>query len=216
MRKEHGLGEDLIKGAIAGAVATWVMGKVTSTMYRREDRWARRREDDARAGKSSYGVAAEKVGTGHGHVAGPGPEREDRRRGPLGAGRRGRRSLRRRAPPVRVRRSRGGARVRHGVLGGGGRGAGAGAWASRRGPGHSPGRPMREVSPATSPSERSPTERCACSTRWPKLFPSPATAMVGRDGCRRLASASRMIRPCSAACAAGYPSAGLARSGRPM
>lgn len=62
MRKEHGLGEDLIKGAIAGAVATWVMGKVTNTMYRREDRWARRREDDARAGKSSYGVAAEKVG----------------------------------------------------------------------------------------------------------------------------------------------------------
>ncbi len=29
------------------------------------------------------------------------------------------------------------------------------------------------------------------------------------------ARASRMIRPCSAACAAGYPSAGLARSGRP-
>ena len=51
MRKEHGLGEDLIKGAIAGAVATWVMGKVTNTMYQREDRGARRQEDDARRGE---------------------------------------------------------------------------------------------------------------------------------------------------------------------
>lgn len=62
MRKEHGLGEDLIKGAIAGAVATWVMGKVTNTMYQREDRGARRQEDDAREGKTAYGVAAEKAG----------------------------------------------------------------------------------------------------------------------------------------------------------
>jgi hypothetical protein len=62
MRAKHGVGEDLIKGAIAGAVATWVMGKVTNTMYEREDRWARRQEDDAREGKTSYGVAAEKVG----------------------------------------------------------------------------------------------------------------------------------------------------------
>ena len=62
MRKEHGLDEDLIKGAIAGAVATWVMGKVTNTMYQREDRGARRQEDDAREGKTAYGVAAEKAG----------------------------------------------------------------------------------------------------------------------------------------------------------
>jgi hypothetical protein len=62
MRKKHGLGEDLIKGAIAGAVATWVMGKVTGTLYQREDRWARRQEDDARGGKTAYGVAAEKAG----------------------------------------------------------------------------------------------------------------------------------------------------------
>lgn len=53
--------EDLIKGAIAGAVATWVMGKVTSAMYAREDRGARRREDEARQGKTAYGVAAEKA-----------------------------------------------------------------------------------------------------------------------------------------------------------
>jgi hypothetical protein len=62
MRESHGLGEDLIKGAIAGAVATWVMGKVTNTMYQREDRGARRQEDDARSGKTAYGVAAEKAG----------------------------------------------------------------------------------------------------------------------------------------------------------
>ena len=30
----HGIGEDLIKGAIAGAVATWVMGKVKGAMGR--------------------------------------------------------------------------------------------------------------------------------------------------------------------------------------
>jgi hypothetical protein len=52
---------DVIKGAIAGAVATWVMGKVTSAMYEREDRWVRRAEDDVRGGKTSYGVAAEKA-----------------------------------------------------------------------------------------------------------------------------------------------------------
>jgi hypothetical protein len=57
----HGIGEDLIKGAIAGAVATWVMGKVTNVLYAREDRWARRQEDDARGGKTAYGVAAEKA-----------------------------------------------------------------------------------------------------------------------------------------------------------
>jgi hypothetical protein len=57
----HGLGEDLIKGAIAGAVATWVMGKLTGAMYEREDRGARRREDEARSGKTSYGVLAEKT-----------------------------------------------------------------------------------------------------------------------------------------------------------
>jgi uncharacterized membrane protein YagU involved in acid resistance len=39
-RDRYGIGEDLIKGAIAGAVATWVMGKVTGALHRREGRWA--------------------------------------------------------------------------------------------------------------------------------------------------------------------------------
>lgn len=55
------IANDLVKGAVAGAVATWVMGKVTSTMYAREDRGARRREDEAHEGKTAYGVAAEKA-----------------------------------------------------------------------------------------------------------------------------------------------------------
>lgn len=59
--RESSIRSDIIKGAIAGAVATWVMGKVTGAMYQREDRWVRRTEDDARGGKTSYGAAAEKA-----------------------------------------------------------------------------------------------------------------------------------------------------------
>ena len=59
--RESSIRNDVIKGAIAGAVATWVMGKVTGAMYGREDRWVRRAEDDVRGGKTSYGVAAEKA-----------------------------------------------------------------------------------------------------------------------------------------------------------
>lgn len=60
-RRRHGIGEDLVKGAIAGAVATWVMGKVTGYMYQREDPEAREVEDRVRGGKTAYGVAAEKA-----------------------------------------------------------------------------------------------------------------------------------------------------------
>src|SRR3989337_3300624 len=52
---------DAIDGAIAGAVATWVMGKVTTYMDDHEDPAARKREDDAREGKTAYTVAAEKA-----------------------------------------------------------------------------------------------------------------------------------------------------------
>ena len=57
----HGMGSDLVKGASAGAVATWVMGKVTTAMYEHEAPDARRREDRAHEGKTAYGVAAEKA-----------------------------------------------------------------------------------------------------------------------------------------------------------
>ncbi len=52
---------DVIDGAIAGAIATWLMGKATTALYDREDRMAREREDQARNGKTAYGVAAEKA-----------------------------------------------------------------------------------------------------------------------------------------------------------
>ncbi|MBA2245736.1 MAG: DUF1440 domain-containing protein [Gemmatimonadetes bacterium] len=52
---------DVAKGALAGAAATWVMGQVTSYLYEHEDKQARRQEDEAREGKTAYGVAAEKA-----------------------------------------------------------------------------------------------------------------------------------------------------------
>lgn len=63
MRGSRGNAEvvgDLVKGALAGAAATWLMGLTTSYLYEREGREAREREDDARGGKTAFGVAAEK------------------------------------------------------------------------------------------------------------------------------------------------------------
>jgi hypothetical protein len=60
-RARHGVGRDLLKGALAGAVATYVMGKVTSYMYEHEDRDARWAEDEARGGRTPYEAAAEKA-----------------------------------------------------------------------------------------------------------------------------------------------------------
>jgi hypothetical protein len=61
VRTRHTVSRDLFKGAVAGAVATYVMGKVTSYMYEHEDRDVRRREDEARQGRSAYETAAEKA-----------------------------------------------------------------------------------------------------------------------------------------------------------
>lgn len=55
------IARDVMEGAIAGALATWLMGKVTEYLYEHEDKQAREREDNARGGKTAYGVAAEKV-----------------------------------------------------------------------------------------------------------------------------------------------------------
>lgn len=52
---------DALKGAAAGVAATWVMGKVTTALYERESAAARRREDEAREGRTAYGVAAERT-----------------------------------------------------------------------------------------------------------------------------------------------------------
>lgn len=52
---------DIVKGAVAGAAATWVMGQVTTYLYEQEEKQAREAEDEARGGKTAYGVAAEKA-----------------------------------------------------------------------------------------------------------------------------------------------------------
>lgn len=51
----------LIDGAIAGALATWVLGQVTNYLYAHENKAAREREDQARNGQTAYAVAAEKA-----------------------------------------------------------------------------------------------------------------------------------------------------------
>lgn len=61
VRARHSVGRDLLKGAIAGAVATFVMGKVTGYMYEHEDAEARWEEDTARGGRTAYETAAEKA-----------------------------------------------------------------------------------------------------------------------------------------------------------
>lgn len=50
---------NLVKGAHAGAVATWAMGPVTSYFYQHESKQARKEEDEARGNSTAYEVAAE-------------------------------------------------------------------------------------------------------------------------------------------------------------
>jgi hypothetical protein len=60
-RTSRSLATDIALGAVAGAAATWVMGRATSALYENENSVARQREDDARAGRQAYNVAAEKT-----------------------------------------------------------------------------------------------------------------------------------------------------------
>ena len=52
---------DAALGAVAGAAATWLMGKATTYLYEHEGETARQREDQARHGRTAYETAAEKV-----------------------------------------------------------------------------------------------------------------------------------------------------------
>jgi hypothetical protein len=65
-KNRHSVVADLIQGAVAGAVATWVMGKATAFLYDHEREVVRKREDDVRGQKVSYVVAAERAA----HLAG--------------------------------------------------------------------------------------------------------------------------------------------------
>lgn len=62
-RKRNGgdVAGDLVKGALAGVFATWAMGQATTYLYEHESKPARRAEDEARGGRTAYGVAAEKT-----------------------------------------------------------------------------------------------------------------------------------------------------------
>jgi len=61
MKPDRNLCTDLALGALAGAAATWIMGKTTSYLYEKEGAQARQREDQARGDKTAYEVAAEKA-----------------------------------------------------------------------------------------------------------------------------------------------------------
>jgi hypothetical protein len=60
-RRNGDLLGDVVRGALAGAAATWVMGQATSYLYQQEEKEARKAEEEAREGKTAYGVAAEKA-----------------------------------------------------------------------------------------------------------------------------------------------------------
>lgn len=52
---------DLVKGALAGGAATWVMGRTTGYLYEHESREVREMEEEARGERTAYGAAAEKA-----------------------------------------------------------------------------------------------------------------------------------------------------------
>lgn len=60
-RKRDSLLAGAVKGALAGAAATWAMGQATSFLYEREAKKSKEQEREARGGKAAYGVAAEKA-----------------------------------------------------------------------------------------------------------------------------------------------------------
>lgn len=51
----------IVRGAIAGVVASWVMGKVTTYLYEHQDEEATEREEEARGGETAYVTAARKA-----------------------------------------------------------------------------------------------------------------------------------------------------------
>ena len=52
---------DALVGAVAGAIATWAMGKATTYLLAKEPRSVRTAENKARGNRTAYGVAAQKV-----------------------------------------------------------------------------------------------------------------------------------------------------------
>lgn len=61
MSNRNDMLRDVAAGALAGLAATWAMGHVTSYLYEHEDERAREAEDEARGGRTAFGVAAERT-----------------------------------------------------------------------------------------------------------------------------------------------------------
>jgi hypothetical protein len=59
--KNRGLTADLLKGAVAGALATYVMNWTTTRLYDQESEAVQKRENEARGGQSAYVNAAESL-----------------------------------------------------------------------------------------------------------------------------------------------------------
>ena len=59
--RANAAGLTLIKGAIAGAAATWVMNQVTTAIYERERDEVKARENEARGGQTAYASAAHEL-----------------------------------------------------------------------------------------------------------------------------------------------------------
>lgn len=61
MDRKGSVAGDIVKGALAGAAATWLMTQATTWMYEQESEDAKERENQARADRTAYEVAAEKA-----------------------------------------------------------------------------------------------------------------------------------------------------------
>lgn len=59
MNRERDILTDMAYGALAGVAATWVLDKVTTLLYERQDEEASKREQEVMEGRTAYGVAAE-------------------------------------------------------------------------------------------------------------------------------------------------------------
>jgi hypothetical protein len=58
---DHSPVVDVVKGAVAGALGTWVMTQTTTWLYAREAAAAREREEAARGGQTAYTAAADSL-----------------------------------------------------------------------------------------------------------------------------------------------------------
>lgn len=61
MQNDRQIAADVVKGAIAGAAAVWLMNQATTWMYEHESEQAKQRENEARGERTAYETAAEQA-----------------------------------------------------------------------------------------------------------------------------------------------------------